>query len=289
MKRLRISGAWLMLSVFSLVACVGSGCGRVQQESDGALAGSQASGANIQAKTSPEDPIEQAGQGMTAIRRASQAGRYLFVFFWRADEPQTRSMRKVFDKAMEKAADRADFVEVNTIDAAEKAIVDKFELDRAPMPLVLVLAPNGAITGGFPTKFVEQQLLEAFASPGTERCMKSLQDGKLVLLCIQNDSTKSNDAAMEGVRDFQADSRFQHATDVITLDPTDKKEVGFLGDLQVPADTAEAVTVFLAPPGKPVGKLEGATSKDALIELLSKANTTCGPGGCGPGGCGPRK
>jgi len=75
----------------------------------------------------------------------------------------------------------------------------------------------------------------------------------------------------------------------VTLDPSDQAEAGFLTDLQVPSDTKEAVTVFVVPPGQAIGKIEGATNKDALVELLSKANTSCGPGGCGPGGCGPTK
>ncbi len=198
-------------------------------------------------------------------------------------------MRKVFDGAMKKVADRAQWVAVKTTDPAERALVDKFDLSRAPMPLVLAFAPNGAITGGFPTKFDEQELLDAFATPATEKVMKPLQDGKLVFVCVQNKKTKSNDAAMQGVRDFKADARYASATEIVTLDPADKKEASFLTDLKVPSDTTEAVTVFVVPPGKAIGKIEGATNKDALIELLSKANTGCGPGGCGPGGCGPKK
>ena len=105
--------------------------------------------------------------------------------------------------------------------------------------------------------------------------MKSLQDGKLVFVCVQNDKTKSNDAAMQGVRDFKADVRFASATEIVTLDPTDKKEATFLTDLKVSPDTAEAATVFVAPPGKAIGKFEGATNKDALVELISKASSGC--------------
>ena len=119
--------------------------------------------------------------------------------------------------------------------------------------------------------------------------MKSLQDGKLVLLCIQNEKTKSNDAAMKGVNEFKADERFAHATTVMSVDPTDKKEASFLADLQVPSETTEAVTVFLAPPGRAFAKYEGATSKDTLVDALGKANTGCGPNGCCPGGCCPQK
>jgi len=111
--------------------------------------------------------------------------------------------------------------------------------------------------------------------------MKSLQDRKLVFVCVQNGKTKSNDAAMQGVRDFKADDRFASATEIVTVDPTDKKEASFLKDLKVSPDVAEATVVFVAPPGTAIGKFEGATNKDTLIEALGKANTGCGPGGAG--------
>ena len=113
---------------------------------------------------------------------------------------------------------------MNTTDSSEKDIVAKFDLSRAPMPLVLAMAPNGAITGGFPTKFEEQQLVDAFATPATEKVMKNLQDGKLVFVCVQNGKTKSNAAAMQGIRDFRADARFASATEIVMLDPTNPAE-----------------------------------------------------------------
>ena len=202
---------------------------------------------------------------MAAIKQAADAGKYLFVFFSKTDDDQTLAMRKVFDKAMEKVADRAQWIAVNITDSSEKAIVDKFDLSRAPMPLVLAMAPNGAITGGFPTKFEEQQLLDAFATPGTEKVMKPLQDGKLVFVCVQNDKTKSNDAAMQGVRDFKADARFASATEIVMLDPTDSAEASFLADLKIDPKTEEAMTVFLAPPGSAIAEYKGATDKADLV------------------------
>jgi hypothetical protein len=288
MTRLGIAFAAGMLVVGCLVLTAVVGCSDSAPQSEVLAAGSQASAL---AKTPSVDQNEGTGKGMAALREAAQSGKYLFAFFFKAKDEQTLAMRKVFDKAMEKLADRTRRVAVNITDASERAVVDKFDLSRAPMPLVLAIAPNGAITGGFPTTFEEQQLVDAFATPGTERVMKSLQDGKLVFVCVQNDKTKSNDAAMQGVRDFQADVRFASATEIVTLDPAEKKEASFLKDLRVSPDTAEAVTVFLAPPGKAIGKFEGATNKDALAELISKASSgcCCGPNGCGPGGCCPKK
>lgn len=273
-----------------VVGCVVSaalvGCGRSEPKSEAAVDNPPA---KALVETQPGDRATGKGKGMEALRQASQSSKYLFAFFFKTEDEQTLAMRKVFDKAMEKASDRAQAVVINATDASEKSIVAKFDLVRAPMPLVLAIAPNGAITGGFPTKFEEQQLLDAFATPSTERVMKSLQDGKLVFVCVQNDKTKSNEAAMQGVRDFKADVRFASATEIVSLDPADKKEAKFLTDLKVAPDTAEATTVFVVPPGQAITKIEGATSKDALVEVLSKANTSCGPGGCGPGGCGPKK
>jgi hypothetical protein len=275
----------LLLISGSFIAAALTGCARSAAQTEMVRAGE----AKEQPKTPPTDAAVGSSKGMAAMRQAADAGKYLFVFFSKTEDDQTLAMRKVFGKAMEKTADRAHSIAVNITDASEKPMVDKFDLGRAPMPLVLAIAPNGAVTGGFPTKFEEQQLLDAFATPGTEKVMKSLQEGNLVFVCVQNDKTKSNDAAMQGVRDFKADARFASATEIVTLDPSDKREATFLTNLKVGPDTPEAVTVFVVPPGRAVARVEGATDKDALVEVLSKAGTSCGPEGCGPGGCGPKK
>jgi hypothetical protein len=118
--------------------------------------------------------------------------------------------------------------------------------------------------------------------------MKSLQSGKLVFLCVQNHETKAKDEAMEGVRQFAADERFSSATEIVTLDPKDSAEEDFLTDLQIAPDTESSVTILLVPPGSPIGKFEGPTTKDQLVDLLMKSSSACGPGGCGPAGCPPQ-
>jgi hypothetical protein len=230
------------------------------------------------------------GRGMAAIEQAAQAKKYLFAFFWKKEDEQTTAMRKVFDAATSKAADRAESIALNVTSREEKAIVEKYTLDRAPMPLVLAIAPNGAITGGFPTRFEEKDLLDAFASPCTAQCMKSLQENKLVLLCVQNATTKSNDAAMQAVREFKADARFSPATEIIVLDPADKAESKFLADLKVDPKTPQAVTAFLVPPGSAIALFEGPVTKDALVSTLQAAMSGggCSGGSCGPAGCAPK-
>ena len=198
-------------------------------------------------------------------------------------------MKKVLEEAVAKVSERATAAIVQITDPAEREIVKKFGLDRAPMPLALAIAPNGAIMGGFPNEVTEEALVGAFGTPVTEKCMKSLQDGKLVFLCVQNASTTSNAEALQGVQDFKAEAQYSGVTEILKLDPADSAEASFLGDLKIDPKTKVAVTAFLAPPGAVIAEFEGATQKDQLLAALQKASSACGPGGsCGPSGCGPR-
>lgn len=232
---------------------------------------------------------ENQKSAMHLMEQAAKDNKYLFGFFWKTEDEQTTAMKKVFDGALAKVSERATAAIVRVADSAEREIVKKFGLDRAPMPLALAIAPNGAVMGGFPGEFTEEVLLNAFGSGSTEKCMKSLQDGKLVFLCVQNGSTQLNAEALQGVQDFKAQAQYASFTEIVKLDPTDAAEASFLGDLKIDSQTKVAVTAFLAPPGVVIAEFEGATQKDRLVSALLQANSACGPGGsCGPSGCGPR-
>jgi predicted small lipoprotein YifL len=216
--------------------------------------------------------------GLAALERAATAGKYLLLLFYRNDDDSTRAMKKVIASAAAKLASKANSITINVTDAAEREIVAKYQVDRAPMPLALVVAPSGAITGGFVGKVTEEQLSGAFVSPGLANSLKALQDGKLVLLCVQNASTKSNDAAMRGVNAFITDTRFAKSTEVVSLDPTDEAESKFLKQLQIDPKTSEAVTALMAPPNAVVAQYKGATDKDVMIAALA-AKQAGGGGG----------
>lgn len=226
---------------------------------------------------------------MALMEQAARDKKYLFGFFWKTENEQTSAMKKVFEEAIAKVSERATAAIVLVTDPAEREIVKKFGLDRAPMPLALAIAPNGAIMGGFPNEVTEEALVGAFGTPVTEKCMKSLQDGKLVFVCVQNASTTLNAEALQGVQNFKAEAQYAGATEIVMLDPASSAEASFLGDLKIDPQTKVAVTAFLGPPGAVIAEFEGATEKDQLIAALQKASSACGPGGsCGPAGCPPK-
>jgi hypothetical protein len=188
-------------------------------------------------------------------------------------------MRGILDSAVQKTSDRAESIVIDLKNPSEKPIIDKFRVANAPMPLVLVLAPNGAITGGFPVSFNEEQLMGAFATPGMEKCLKALQESNLVLVSVQNPNTKSNESAMKGVTDFISDAQFTDKTELVTLNPADMQESKFMAMLNVDPGTDEAITVFLAPPGALIGKFKGAVSKDELVSARLAYAAQCAKSG----------
>lgn len=232
-----------------------------------------------------------ASPAAAALEKAAKDNKYLFVFFWKDDTQQSRVMRGVFQAAMAKLSDVAATVEVQTADPAEKPIVDRYGVSRAPMPLVLAIAPNGAVTKGLPGRFDENQLRQALVSHGTAECMKGLQDRKLVLLCVQPASPQVRQVSLQkGVQEFTADREYGPSAKVVVLNPSDTAETPFLKSLQVDPQTTVPVTVLMAPPGALMGTFSGEVTKEQLVAKLKSAQSGCCPGGkCGPGGCGPAK
>ncbi len=293
MKKRFVAGVVVVCLVVGLSVALASGMlGLGNGDGDGAGRDSQGEraetpAAGMGAEGTPEASAAATGEGATAMAEAAKDNKYLFAVFYRSENEQTDAMKEVVSATVAKMPDRATSVAVQVTDPAESALVEKFGLNRAPMPLLLAIAPSGAVTGGYPSRCDEKDLLDAFVSPAAEKTMKALQDGKLVLLCVQNPSTQENEEALMGVDAFRSDARFRTASERVMLDPKDAAEASFLSDLQVDPDVAVATTLLLVPPGSILASLDGATTKEDFLAALRSA-PACGPGGCGPSGCGPR-
>ncbi len=229
-----------------------------------------------------------ASPAFAALQAAAEEGRYSFVLFWKENNEPTKRMYEVLKGATAKMSNGVHVVGVSVTDPREQKTVERFGVNRAPLPLIAAVAPNGAVTKAWPLQIREEQLREGFVSDGTAQCMKALQDRKLVLLCITNDTLSHSAASTQAATGFKADARFAVATEVVLLDPADSREAAFLHSLQVNPQTPDAVTVLLAPPGRPIARFVGAVTTDEIVAKVTSAQSGCCPGGqCGPGGCCP--
>jgi len=213
-----------------------------------------------------------------AIDRAAKANKYVFLFFWKDKSPQTNEAWGMLEPAVSKMADVAVFVSIRITNPAEKRLIDEYGVTRAPMPLVLAVAPNGAVTKAFTKTFDEKQLRTAFVSPCTQRCLKALQSRKLVLVCVVDHANPQDKVAtFKGVEDFKADKKCGAVTEVVLINVRDAKEAAFLKELEVGKASAP-LTIFLAPPGAMIGKFSNEATKEVLLAKLAAAQSGCGAG-----------
>jgi hypothetical protein len=217
-----------------------------------------------------ETPTTSAAQ--QAVAQAASQGKFSFIVFYRDDNDLTRAMAQVVTA---KATQRPDFAVatfVQITNPAEQAIVKQFDVSRAPMPMTLVTAPNGAITGVFPQRVTDQQLAETFVTPAMSHCMKSMQQGKVVFLCVQ---TTQQFLVPQGVAEFLADPQFKDRANVVPVQATDPAEAQLLSELELGAQPGQANTVFFAPPGVLVGKFGLVSTKAEIAAALHKAGKCC--------------
>src|SRR5262249_26213736 len=149
---------------------------------------------NIANQAAAQAPTSKAEQ---ALRQASAQQKYSFLLFYKDNGSATQAMAKTLQDGVGKRADRATFCFVDVNDPAEKAIVDRFGASRTPLPLTIAVAPNGAMTGIFPKSLSDEHLADSFVTPTMTKCMKSMQEGKLVLVCVYGTAQATVPLAVE--------------------------------------------------------------------------------------------
>src|ERR1035438_10139785 len=114
-----------------------------------------------------------ANTGAWAMRQAAEAKQYLFAFIYEQNDDATKAARKTFDAGVAKISPAPKSVAVDRSDPTEKEMIEQFKLEAAPMPLVLAIAPNGAITAGLKAADLsEARLANAVVGPGMQQCLK---------------------------------------------------------------------------------------------------------------------
>lgn len=228
--------------------------------------------APIKAQQSTRSPGEQ------ALDRAAEDGAFAFLLICKTKDAASQAMSKALQSGLANRTEPNVVVMVLASDPREAALVERFGVSRAPLPMALAVAPNGAITGVFHQQITPQAIDQALVTPTMTRCMKSLQDGKLVLVCVKS---SERTATPKAVDDFGTDEHFRDRVRFESFVVTDPAERKFLDEMELdPASVATATTILLAPPGVLVGKFSADTSFDTIAAELAKAGKCCDDPNC---------
>jgi hypothetical protein len=218
--------------------------------------------------------VPVASQAQLALDKAAAEQKHTFLVFFKDTGPATQAMASAVKRGVDARAGKATFAYVNLTDPADRPLVDRFDVSRAPMPLTIAVAPNGAMTSLTPGSITDEQIEKAIVTPATAYLLKSMQEGKLVFVCLQTATAKP--AIPAGVKAFCDDPEFKGRSNVMLVQAGDASEAEFIRKL----DVAPPATVFLAPPAALVGKFAPSATKEALAAALHKAGHCCDDPNC---------
>jgi hypothetical protein len=220
-----------------------------------------------------------------ALQSAMDQKKYLFVSFYKAGDPKGEEVRKTFAEAQSSLSPKAIFYTADVADPKEQVLVTKYQVNRAPLPLTIAFAENGAIVKAFPGKTMDRGELEkSFVSTKMAEVQKGFQDKKIILLCVQGKSTQHNAESMGAARELAQDEKTAKAINITEVAPEDTASTDLLKQLKVDSTLKEATVFVLVPPSTLAGKVEGATTKDAIWQVVLKGVSSCGGGSCCGGG-----
>jgi hypothetical protein len=212
------------------------------------------------------------------LASAAAADKYTFLFFYKDNTSTTQAMARALKQHLAARAGEAEIAFVQANHPSQVETVNRFKVGRAPMPLVVAVAPNGAITGMFPTRVTAQQIAGAIVTPAMAQAMKSMQAGRLVFVVVSEHGTAS---IPQGVEAFQTDPQFASRADVVSLDASDPAEGDFLKQLKIePATFRGTTTAFLAPPAVLVGKFSSTATMEEMAAALHAAGKCCDDPNC---------
>ena len=214
----------------------------------------------------------------STLGQSSQAEKFTFVMFHRDNSDATRDFYQQLQTGLSTYTDKAALTTARVDDPAEKMLVERFGIARAPMPMAVVVAPNGAVTGLFPRAITSDQISAAIVPPTMMHCMKELQSQKLVFVCL----TRSERVDVpQGVRDVQQLPQFKDRISLVGMRLDDPAEARFYQQMKLEPNRVNGpYAVLIAPPGALIGHFNALSNVDQIAAAIHKAGQCCEDANC---------
>ncbi len=213
----------------------------------------------------------------SAIAEAAAAGKFLCLVFYDVQDESFNGISSAVTSYKKSAARKISLYTAKISIAENKEIADKYGIQVTDLPMLLVIAPNGAVTGGAPRTVTADQLKQFTGiSELMQKVIKPLQERKVALVALQNPSTKSNAESWLGVNDFANDPLYKDLVAAIKADPAAAGSQEFVKQCQLIAPLSEATVVVLMPPGKIAKVLSGKLTKADILKSLQSCSAGSG-------------
>ncbi len=225
---------------------------------------------------------QQAGTAPSKLQEtlaaAAEAGEFTFVVFHREDSDALRKMMQAAKEGADARPGKARATTAFVDSPANQELVKQFGIARAPMPMTVVVAPNGVATGLFARTLTQQQLVTAIVPPTMMRCMKELQNQKLVFVCLTRTEQVEVPAS---VRTIQKDPQFSERIALVPMRLDDPAETRFYQQMKLNSQKVNgAYAVLIAPPGVLVGHFDEQSTAAQITASLHASGKCCDDPNC---------
>lgn len=231
----------------------------------------------LQAAT-PVSPDFSADPGYQAFTQATKANKYLMVHLYSGTPEQ--AMENAYIKAHSTMKETLNAVSIDLQNTGAGFLIEKYKLKYAPVPIVIIIAPNGVVSGSFRSSFSPEQVESTFQTPKTLQCLLAFQERRLVFISAQGKETTENNEALDGITRFGKENPLYGKLEMILIDPKDSSESALLAQLKVQPDIKKAQTFLLVPPGRIVGRWAGATDPGEFVKRLNSLAKSCSTPSC---------
>jgi hypothetical protein len=223
-----------------------------------------------------------------SIESANKSGLAVFLVITDPGNANTQQALDIANQAHSKIV-KSEVIQMNRSDAANKELVTKYGVSNAPLPLILVIASNGVVTGGYPSYQATADLLANLVpSPVKSDVLKALSNGKSVFLVVSSKNMKEKDDVMNTCS--QACIEMQNNAKLIGLDLDDQKEKAFIAEMKIDPTITSPQTFVINSKGQITGTFNVDVNTTTLVATAKKlpAAKGCCPSGSGAG-CGTKK
>jgi hypothetical protein len=181
---------------------------------------------------------------------------------------------------------KSEVIALDRLDQTNAALISKYGLSGAPTPIILVLASNGVVTGGYVLDQASPDILvDAIPTKNQAEALLAFSEGKAAFIVLYKKSMIDKTTALEACKN--AEAGLNAKAKVVEIDLEDKSEAKFLNLLKPEMEaTITHVLVFNAK-GQFTGEFQSPVASDDLIASSLKVLSS----GCAPGagsGCCPK-
>jgi hypothetical protein len=224
-----------------------------------------------------------------AVESANKAGLTVFLVVTDPGNTGTQKAMDIANQAHSKYL-KSEVIQMNRSDESNKDLVTKYGVAGAPLPLILVIASNGVVSGGFQAAQATADLLvKAIPSPVKADVMKALSNGKSVFLVVsKKDMTEKNEVMNTCSR---ACIEMQNNAKLIGLDLDDQAEQNFIAELKIDPAITSPKTFVINSKGQITGTFNDDVNSTTLVASAKKlpAAKGCGASCKSGAGCEPKK